>query len=176
MRGAPAKADAPQASFARPRAAARRGAGRARRRHVDADLECATARARRGRRVRDPRRRPRRRRPGRADRAQLRRLDRRRFRDAFCRLRRRSDLSDASARPHAYILEHSGARLIFVDVAQTLARLREQRRRCRASSSSIRPARTAWRPSKHTARRSARSVPSFPAATKRRCTPTISPC
>ena len=34
----------------------------------------------------------------------------------------------------AYILEHSGARLLFVDGAETLDRLRETARRCRASS------------------------------------------
>ena len=64
----------------------------------------------------------------------------------------------------AYILEHSGARLLFVDSQATLERLRRRIRRFRARSDSIPPATTASRTSNGTVPRSGRHVPELPEA------------
>ncbi len=74
-----------------------------------------------------------------------------------------------------YILEHSEAKLVFVDNAQTLAHLRESGAALPRCVSSNRREATASLRSKRRARKSVPRIRNCPPPTRRRCIPTISP-
>ena len=117
--------------------------GRRRRRNA-----CSSACS--NRRLRDSRRGLAARRSRRVGRARQRRLDHLRFRDAFCRLRRRADLSDASARSHRIHPRALAKRSCSSSTRlRSLERLaRSEHCRCRSASSSNRPATIRLRRSK----------------------------